>query len=63
MSSGFLTRSEANETVQPQRLHIGLKKMNFNTCVAKTKMLISCAVTAQLVSFFTFAYAKKMGFS
>ena len=27
-------------------------------CVAKTKALISCAVTAQLICVFVFAYAK-----
>ena len=27
-------------------------------CVAKTKALISCAVTAQLICAFVFAYAK-----
>ena len=31
-------------------------------CVAKTKALISCAVTAQLICVFVFAYAKN-GFS
>ena len=32
--------------------------MNCNICVAKTKALISCAVTAQLICVFVFAYAK-----
>ena len=29
-------------------------------CVAKTKMLISCAVTAQLICAFVFAYASRL---
>ena len=28
-------------------------------CVAKTKVLISCAVTMQLICVFVFAYAKR----
>ena len=31
--------------------------------VAKTKALISCAVTSQLICVFVFAYAKKPNFS
>ena len=34
------------------------KKMDCTVCVAKTKVLISCAVTAQLICAFVFAYAK-----
>ena len=34
------------------------KKRNCAICVAKTKALISCAVTAQLICVFVFAYAK-----
>ena len=30
----------------------------YNICVAKTKALISCAVTAQLICVFVFPYAK-----
>ena len=32
-------------------------------CIAKTKALISCAVTAQLICVFVFAYAKNPVFS
>ena len=35
------------------------KKGKFTTCVAKTKALISCAVTAQLICGFVFAYADR----
>ena len=34
-----------------------LEKMDFTMHVAKTKALISCAVTAQLICVFGFAYA------
>ena len=34
------------------------KKRDCIICVAKTKALISCAVTAQLICGFVFAYAK-----
>ena len=38
---------------------IGLRKLrDCNIYVAKTKALISCAVTAQRICFFVFAYAK-----
>ena len=60
-SSGFLTRSNTNRTVQPQKMARGLKfrkKRDCTICVAKTKALISCAVTAQLICDFVFAYAK-----
>ena len=33
------------------------KKRDYTICVAKTKTLISCAVTAQLICVFVFAYA------
>ena len=36
--------------------------MDRTICVAKTKALISCAVTAQLICVFVYAYAKKNGF-
>ena len=35
----------------------GFKKWDCTICVAKTKTLISCAVTAQLICVFVFAYA------
>ena len=34
------------------------KKMDCTMCVTKAKTLISCAVTAQLICAFVFAYAK-----
>ena len=34
------------------------KKRDCTICIAKTKVLISCTVTAQLISIFVFAYAK-----
>ena len=34
------------------------KKRDWTICVAKTKVLISCAITAQLICAFVFAYAK-----
>ena len=34
-----------------------MKKRDCTICVAKTKVLISCAVTAQLICTFGFAYA------
>ena len=52
---GFPTRSDTNRAVQPQKLAKGWK---FRIYVAKTKELISCAVTAQLICVFVFAYAK-----
>ena len=36
--------------------------MNYTICVARTKALISCAVTAQLIWVFVFAYAKSRFF-
>ena len=42
-----------------EALHFGFrKKMDCTICVTKTKTLISCAVTAQLICAFVFAYAK-----
>ena len=42
-----------------EALNFGLrKKRDFSIYVAKTKVLISCAVTAQLICIFVFAYAK-----
>ena len=39
-----------------KKLDVFRKKTNFTICVAKTKALISCAVTAQLIFPFVFAY-------
>ena len=63
LSSGFLTRSNTNRAVQPQKITIGLRFGKSRDCtiyVAKTKVLISCAVTMQLICAYVFAYAKCM---
>ena len=58
-SLGFLTSSHTNRPVKPlkkARGNVGLgKKNNHTICEANTKMLISCAVTAQLICIFVFA--------
>ena len=69
MSLGFPTRSDTNRAVQPQKTVRGLKfqdlgsryvdKRDCTIYIAKTKALISCAVTAQLICVFVFAYAKR----
>ena len=43
-SKGCLTRSDTNLSVQPQNMARSLKKRDCPTFVAKTKMLIGCAV-------------------
>ena len=48
---GIPTRSDTNLTVQSQ------KQDRSTVHAAKTKALISCAVTAQLICGFVFAYA------
>ena len=62
MSPGFLNRSDTNRAVHPQNMARGLKFWNAEVegliYVAKTKALISCAVTKQLFCRFVFAYAK-----
>ena len=54
------TRSDTNQTVQSQKKvserRIGIIFYCTN-CVAKTKALISFAVTAKLICVFVFAYA------
>ena len=60
---GIPTRSDTNRAVQPQKMvrdfKFRIRKYRDCTiCVAKTKVLISCAVTAQLICGFVFAYAK-----
>ena len=51
---GFPTRTDINRAVQPPKmildLHLGSRGNELSTYVAKTKVLISCAVTAQLLS-------------
>ena len=57
---GFPTTSYTNQAIQSQQMAIGLKIYEAEGLfyVGKTKVLISCAVTAQLISCFVFAYAK-----
>ena len=62
MSSGFPTRFNSNlgctATEDGWRLEISDLERDLTIYVAKTKVLISCAVTAQLICVFVFAYAK-----
>ena len=58
----FPNRSDINRTVQSQKMVRGLNfvfylKRGCTICVAKTKALISFAVTAKLICVFVFAYA------
>ena len=58
----FPNRSDTNQPVQAQKrarsLKFGFKKnKGCSICVAKTKALISFAVTAKLICIFVFAYA------
>ena len=59
---GFQTRSDTNRAVHSQKMAKGLKfqikQEEGSYCVVKTKALISCTVTAQLICVFVFAYAK-----
>ena len=64
-SSEFPSKSDTNRAVQRRRKARGLKLgiyeiegMECTICVAKTKALISFAVTAKLICVFVFAYAK-----
>ena len=52
----FPTRSDTNRAVQPQKMVRGVKFRRIN--VEKTKVLISCVVTLQLICPFVFAYAE-----
>ena len=58
---GVPTRSDTNRAVQSQKKARSLKFRIYEeegyTCVEKTKTLIRCAVTAQLICVFVFAYA------
>ena len=57
----FPTWSDTNQAVQLQKMARGLKffrKRDRTIYVAKTKALISLAVTAKLICVFVFAYAK-----
>ena len=60
---GFSTRLDTNRAVQPQKMARGLKiwisqgEGLFYIC-RENKVTNSCAVTAQLICVFVFAYAK-----
>ena len=59
MSSGFPTRSDTNRPVESEKQAISLKfgfkkKRDCTVCVAKSRALISFAVTAKLISAFVF---------
>ena len=58
----FLTWSDTNQAVQPQKMARGLKFRFYKEegfyNVAKAKALISFAVTAKLICVFVFPYAK-----
>ena len=45
----FMTRSVTDQPVQSQNISYKLVGRRETICVAKTKALISCAVTAQLI--------------
>ena len=70
LSSGFSTSSDKNWAVQPDKMDKGLKfliqeeeGLYCTVCVVKTKVLISCVVTVQLICAFVLTYAKKLVFS
>ena len=66
VSDQFPTRSYTNRTVQPQKMVRSLKFQICRTCticVAKTKALISCEVTVQLICVFVVRIYKKPVFS
>ena len=53
---GLWTRSDTNQARQTKKIRFR-KKRHHTIYEAKTKVLISCAVTAQLISAFGFAHA------
>ena len=60
---GVSNRSDIKRAVQPQKIARGLKIQikvveGLNYLYSKTKMLISCAISVQLIGVFVFAYAK-----
>ena len=58
-ASGFWTRSDTNQAVQPQEMARGLKFRGIVLFyVVKTKTLIRCTVTLQLICAFVFTYAE-----
>ena len=59
LSLRFPTRSDTNRAVQPQKMARGLKFRKYKDCtIYEVHALISCAVTAQLIYAFVFAYTK-----
>ena len=64
LSSGFPPGSDTNRAVQSQKIwletwNLGFRKLRDCTSYeAKTKALISCTVSVQLICAFVFAYAK-----
>ena len=63
LSSWFPTRSDTNRAVQTRKMARGLKYriklVEGLYYIAKTNVLISCAVTAQLICVFVSTYLKK----
>ena len=59
LSFWFPTWSDTNQAVQLQKIIRGLKFWIGTIYVAKTKALISFAVTAKLICVFVFANAKR----
>ena len=61
-SSGFMTRPDMNDLYSHvkrlEACNFKFKKRDCAIQVAKSKALISCAITAQLVSTFVFALVK-----
>ena len=62
-SSGFPTRSDPNQAVQPHKTARGLKfrikiEEGLYYPYSENKALISFAITAKLICVFVFAYAK-----
>ena len=67
LSSGFPTSSDTNQAVRLQKIVAGLNFLirKYRDCtiyVVKTKALISCRATAQLVWAFVLAYARSRFF-
>ena len=63
--SGFPTRSDTNQAVQPHKMAKGLEFRTYKVeglyyPSSETKALISFAVTAKLICVFVFAYAKRL---
>ena len=56
LSSGFLNMSDTNQAVQSQKIARGWKYRISE--VEKTKALLSCRITVQLICGFVFRYSK-----